>query len=127
MKKSLDNEKPIFIQIKETIEEDILTGNLSAGDRIPSTNELVSFYNINPVTAQKGVNLLLDEGLIYKKRGIGMFVSDGAGAQLRDRYKSNFTGEYVETMIQKARQLGIDKESLFDIIEKNWNGDDEDA
>lgn len=127
MKKSLDNDKPIFIQIKETIEEDILNGNLESDDQIPSTNELVGFYNINPVTAQKGVNLLHDEGLIYKKRGIGMFVSEGAKKMLQDRYRGSFTEEYVETMIQKARQLDIDKDLLFDMIEKKWNGDDEDA
>ncbi len=127
MKKTLDNEKPIFLQIKETIEDDILTGTLIGDDRIPSTNELVSFYNINPVTVLKGVNLLLDEGLIYKKRGIGMFVTENAQELLKERYKDSFAEEYVETMIHKAKQLNMEKDSLIKLIEKTWKGDDQDA
>lgn len=120
MKDKLSDDRPIFLQIKESIEEDILSGNLKPDDQIPSTNELVTFYNVNPVTVLKGVNLLTDEGLIYKKRGIGMFVAQDAKDILKKRYQDTFTEEYVDTMIRKAQQLDMEKETLIKIIEKNW-------
>lgn len=120
MKDVLAENRPIFLQIKESIEEDILNGNLKANEQIPSTNELVDYYGINPVTVLKGVNLLSDEGLVYKKRGIGMFVSEDAEALLKKRYRDAFNEEFIEPLINKAKQLDLKKESLLKIIEKNW-------
>ena len=78
MNEILSQEKSIYIQIKEMIENDILRDILLEEERVPSTNELAKAYAINPATAAKGVNLLVDEGILYKKRGIGMFVAGGS-------------------------------------------------
>ena len=71
-------EKPIFIQIAEQLEDSIFTKVFPEETKIPSTNELSSLLNINPHTVLKGMNLLVDEEIIYKKRGLGMFVKKGA-------------------------------------------------
>ena len=94
MKSVLDSNRPIYIQIKETIEEDILNGRLLPDEQIPSNSQLVSHYKINPVTVLKGINLLVDEGTIYKKRGLGMFVSPDAPEKLK---KAIFTGIFSGT------------------------------
>lgn len=88
MNEILTQEKSIYIQIKEMIESDILRDILLEEERVPSTNELAKLYAINPATAAKGVNLLVDEGILYKKRGIGMFVAEGAKEQIMKKRKS---------------------------------------
>ena len=87
MDKYLSEEKSIYIQISEMIETDILRGILMEEERVPSTNELAKIYAINPATAAKGINILVDSGIVYKKRGIGMFVSTGAKEQILSRRK----------------------------------------
>lgn len=80
---ALDDGTPLFVQIAEQLADDIVDGVLAEGARVPSTNELAAFYRINPATAAKGINLLVDEGVLEKRRGIGMFVAAGAQEQLR--------------------------------------------
>src|SRR5689334_14455453 len=87
---AMDEGRPIFAQIAEQIENSIIDGSLAEDAQVPSTNELAAFHRINPATAAKGVNELVDEGILYKKRGIGMFVSPGAQAKLRDRRRQQF-------------------------------------
>lgn len=72
------------------IENDILRDVLLEDERVPSTNELAKLYAINPSTAAKGINILVDAGILYKKRGIGMFVSDGAKEVIRTKRKDRF-------------------------------------
>ena len=79
----MDEGRPIFVQIAEQIENSIIDGTLAEERQVPSTNELAAFHRINPATAAKGINQLVDDGILYKKRGIGMFVSPGARAKLR--------------------------------------------
>ena len=74
----LDEGAPIFVQIAERLSEEIADGSLAEGERVPSTNELAAFYRINPATAAKGISMLTDDGLVEKRRGIGMFVAAGA-------------------------------------------------
>ena len=93
----LTQEKSIYIQIKEMIEQDILRDILLEEERVPSTNELAKLYAINPATAAKGVNLLVDEGILYKKRGIGMFVTAGAKKKIMEKRKKNFYDDYVKS------------------------------
>ena len=78
MNEILTQEKSIYIQIAEMIERDILRDILLEEEKAPSTNELAKLYAINPATAAKGINILVDRGILYKKRGIGMFVVKGA-------------------------------------------------
>ncbi len=126
MKLTLDSDRPIYLQIKESIEEDILNGKLAPDEQIPSINQLVSFYNINPVTVLKGINLLVDEGTIYKKRGIGMYVSPGAPEQLKKRFSQTFFHEHVEPLTQLAKPLGFTLSEIHEMIEQAWKGDKND-
>src|SRR6202167_6846563 len=91
----LDEGTPLFAQIAERLAEEIADGGLAEGERVPSMNELAAFYRINPATAAKGLNLLADEGLLEKRRGIGMFVAAGARATLLARRRAEFTARYI--------------------------------
>lgn len=111
------------IQIAEKIENDIIEGTLAEEAQVPSTNQFAAFYQINPATAAKGVNLLVDQGILYKKRGIGMFVASGARAQLMEKRREQFYEQYVVTMIREAKKLGITAESLMDMIKRGEKGE----
>ena len=112
----LDGEKPIFQQIKEQIEHAILDGHMGPEERIPSINEFAKEYQINPATANKGVNELVDRGIIYKKRGVGMFVSSNAVELLIEERKENFEVSYIQPLINEAERLGITIDQLMTMI-----------
>lgn len=126
MNEILTQEKSIYIQIKEMIENDILRDILLEEERVPSTNELAKLYSINPATAAKGVNLLVDEGILYKKRGIGMFVAAGAREKIMAKRKKNFYNDYVKNLLAEADSLGITKRELVEMIEGSENGGKQD-
>ncbi|MEK6989997.1 GntR family transcriptional regulator [Paenibacillus sp. FSL K6-1566] len=108
--------KPLFLQIKEKIEDQIVNDQLLEGEQVPSTTQLSSFYKINHITVLKGINLLVESGLIFKKRGVGMFVAEGAKEQLLRTRKNAFADDYVVPMVQEADKLGLSTEDLFEII-----------
>lgn len=112
----MDDGRPIFLQVAERLEADILSGAMPEGAQVPSINELASFLRINPATALKGVNLLVDAGVLYKRRGIGMFVADGARASLLKVRRSEFQAEHVRPVVTQAIALGIDTQELQDMI-----------
>ena len=122
MQELLNQEKSIYLQIKEMIERDILRDILLEEERVPSTNELAKLYAINPATAAKGVNLLVDEGILYKKRGIGMFVATGAKEAILKMRREHFFENYVKDMLTEAANLGISKEELIEMIAWNQGG-----
>ncbi|WP_413377613.1 GntR family transcriptional regulator [Alkalihalobacillus sp. 1P02AB] len=117
MRSSLDDNRPIFQQIKEMIEDEIVNGQLKEGEQVPSTNQLVAHYKINPATVLKGFNQLVDSGILYKKRGVGMFVAEGAYQRLRENRKQAFRDEFVWRMLQEAKQLGITAEEIKKMID----------
>ncbi|MGO4299291.1 GntR family transcriptional regulator [Leifsonia sp. RAF41] len=112
----IDEGKPIFVQIAEQIEDDIIDGVYPAETQVPSTNEFAAFHRINPATAGKGMGLLVDEGILYKKRGIGMFVTEGARERLIAKRRDAFPSEYVRPLLTEAAKLGIDPEQLARMI-----------
>src|ERR1700682_4953845 len=114
----IDENRPIFVQIAERIEEDILAGRLPEETQVPSTNQFASLYQINPATAAKGVNLLVDQGILYKKRGVGMFVAAGSHAKLLEKRREQFFEQHVVTMIREAKKLGIAEEQLIQMIQR---------
>lgn len=116
MNEILTQEKSIYLQISEMIENDILRDVLLENEKVPSTNELAKFFKINPATAAKGINLLVDEGILYKKRGIGMFVTEGAKESIRNKRKSAFYENYIKSLLTEAASLGISDEELIDMI-----------
>lgn len=116
MNEILTQEKSIYLQIAEMIETDILRDILLEEERVPSTNELAKLYAINPATAAKGVNILVDEGVLYKKRGIGMFVSAGAKEAILSRRKNEFYDNYVKKPLEEAASIGLGKEEVIQLI-----------
>lgn len=114
----IDDDRPIFAQIAIRIENDIIADVLKEEDQVPSTNQFAAYYNINPATAAKGVNLLVDKGILYKRRGIGMFVSAGAKAQLLDDRRKQFDEQYVKPMLQEAAKLGMSSDQVIDLIRR---------
>src|SRR6185437_13558778 len=107
MEHVIDDTRPIFMQIAERIEEDILAGRLVEEGQVPSTNQFAALYQINPATAAKGVNLLVDQGILYKKRGLGMYVASGARTKLLEKRREQFFEQYVVPILQEAEKLGI--------------------
>ena len=116
-------EKPIFLQIAEQIEDSIFTGVYGEEERIPSTNEIAALLNINPHTVLKGVNLLVEEDILYKKRGLGMFVKEGAREKIRNKRKNAFFEQYIERLIQEAGKLQMTKEQDIELIERGYAHD----
>ncbi len=116
-------EKPIFVQIAEQLEDSIFTGVYPEETKIPSTNEISSLLNINPHTVLKGVNLLVDEEIIYKKRGLGMFVKEGAVERIRQKRQGNFYNQFVATLIDEANKLHMTKNEIISIIERGYENE----
>lgn len=112
-----DDGRPLFLQIAEQIETSIVDGTLPEETQVPSTNELAAFHRINPATAAKGVNQLVVDGVLYKKRGIGMFVATGARTQLLERRRDDFARQYLTPLLAEANKLGIDAEQLKKMID----------
>ena len=112
----LDEGTPLFLQIAGQLSADIVDGTLAEGSRVPSTNEFAAFYRINPATAAKGINMLVDSGVLEKRRGIGMFVVTGARDRLIELRRKEFADQYVEPMIVEARRLGIGTQELIELI-----------
>lgn len=118
MNEILTQEKSIYLQISEMIENDILRDILMEEERVPSTNELAKLYAINPATAAKGINILVEQGILYKKRGIGMFVSSGAKKVIKKRRQDEFFDNYLKRILQEAESIGITKAELIAMIER---------
>jgi GntR family transcriptional regulator len=117
----LDEGTPLFVQVAERLAAEIADGGLAEGGRVPSTNELAAFYRINPATAAKGINVLADDGLLEKRRGIGMFVAAGARQRLLARRRAEFTERYVGPLLAEAARLGIDVDELIALIKESGN------
>src|SRR3954452_12480163 len=114
----MEEGRPIFLQIAEQLENSIIDGTLAEESQVPSTNELAAFHRINPATAAKGVNQLVEDGVLYKKPGIGMFVSTGAQAKLRQRPKDKFSDLYLQPLLAEAARLGIPPAELKTMIDR---------
>ena len=120
MQLNFDDERPIFIQIAEQIEDAILSGAFPEESQIPSTTEISVSYKINPATALKGINILVDSGIVYKKRGLGMFVAEGAVEKLRNKRKDEFHENYVSKLVREAKRLNFSKEDIISMVERGF-------
>jgi DNA-binding transcriptional regulator YhcF (GntR family) len=118
MKFSANSEMPIFMQIANSIEEDILIGVYVDEMQIPSTTEISVGYKINPATVLKGINILVDQNILYKKRGVGMFVSNGARELIKEKRTKRFYSDFVKPLVNEAKRLSFNKEEIIRIIEK---------
>ena len=114
-------EKPIFIQIAEQLEDSIFTGIYPEETKIPSTNEISALLNINPHTVLKGMNILVGEEIIYKKRGLGMFVKEGAVKKILLKRQGQFYDQFIATLIEEANKLNMTKEEVISLIERGYH------
>jgi len=112
----IEEGRPLFLQIAESVEDSIVDGSLAEESQAPSTNELAAFHRINPATAAKGITMLVDKGVLYKRRGIGMFVAEGARARLMAERRASFADRYVEPLLAEARKLGLGPDDLGALI-----------
>ena len=112
MPPALNDHTSLYLQIAKMLEDGILRGIFPEETQVPSTNELARTLCINPATGAKGLNLLVEEGILYKRRGIGMFVAQGAAARIRAKRREEFMEQYVKPMAAEARQLGITAQDL---------------
>ncbi len=117
---NFQDERPIFLQIAEQLEEGILSGAYPEESQVPSITEYSVTYKINPATALKGINLLVDGGLLYKKRGLGMFVAQGAKDKLKLQRREQFYENYVEKLVREAKNLGLTAAELTAMIESGF-------
>lgn len=121
MEPNFETQKPIYIQLADWLSDNILSGQIEEGEQIPSTTEISMTYKVNPATALKGVNLLVDKGIIYKKRGLGMFVAEGAVQTLRKERQTDFYDSFIKTLAAEAKKLGLTKEEIIEMIERGLN------
>ncbi len=118
-----NTDKPIFIQIAEQLEDSIFTGIFPEETKIPSTNEISALLNINPHTVLKGMNMLVDEEVIYKRRGLGMYVKEGAVNKIRTKRQGQFFSQYIEALITEAAKLNMSKEEVIRLIERGYDNE----
>lgn len=116
-----EDERPIYLQIADGIEDAILAGAFPEGSQVPSTTEISVTYNINPATALKGINLLVERGILYKKRGLGMFVADGAAKVLAEARKEKFYEEYVLNLAREAKKLKLSLQEVQILLERGFD------
>lgn len=117
---NFEDERPIFVQIAEQIEDAVLAGAFPEETQIPSTTEISVSFKINPATALKGINILVDNGIVYKKRGLGMFVATGAVKILREKRKDEFFNKYILTLVTEAKRLDFSKEDIIKMVERGF-------
>ncbi|UOE96200.1 GntR family transcriptional regulator [Alkalihalobacillus sp. LMS39] len=111
-----DGTKPIYVQIAEWIEAEILAGNIESDQKVYSQYQLADMFNINPATAAKGLTLLAEEHILYKKRGLGMFVTDGAKETIRNKRKNRILKRLVREVVLESKRLHVPEEELFSMI-----------
>lgn len=116
-----DAEQPIFLQIAQGIADGILSGAFPEESRVPSITEFSQAYRINPATALKGVNLLVEQGILYKKRGLGMFVAAGAVERLHAERREQFAADFVTPLIDEARRLSLTRDEVITMLEKGFD------
>ncbi|MDL2318903.1 GntR family transcriptional regulator [Eubacteriales bacterium OttesenSCG-928-A19] len=115
------DDRPIYLQLADAIEDAIFTGAFAEETQIPSTTEISAQMKINPATVLKGMGQLVDRGILYKKRGVGMFVKEGAALAIQAGRQAEFFEQYVLRMVREARKLGLSREGLLELIERGMD------
>ena len=126
MNLNTDSMKPIYVQIAEWLEGEILSENIKDEERIYSQYQLAEMFTINPATAAKGLNILADEAIVYKKRGLGMFVAPNAKLFILTRRKSQILGQMIKELVMEANRLEVSKSELNRMIQQVRNESEED-
>lgn len=119
-----DGTKPIYMQISEWIETEILNGNFVVDQKVSSQYQLAEMFNINPATAAKGLTILADENILYKKRGLGMFVTTGAKEIILNKRKNQVLKKLVQEIVIEARRLNVSENELIQMIKLENEGEE---
>ncbi|MDO5360496.1 MAG: GntR family transcriptional regulator [Jeotgalicoccus sp.] len=119
MSNLLNEKKPIYEQIRDWLADQIIDETLVEDDKVPSTNEIVTFFKVNHITVSKGVTELVENGVLYKKRGVGMFVAEGARDKLLEARRDGFVEEYLKPMLEEAKKLDLTEEDIQTMIDVN--------
>lgn len=117
-----DGTKPIYVQIAEWLETEILSGHIKQDEKIYSQYQLADMFNINPATAAKGLNILADESILYKKRGLGMFVSTDAKEMILTKRKNQTLKHLVREIVLEAERLSVSENELLQMIKEANKG-----
>lgn len=117
---NFESDTPIFIQIAGEMENAIISGVYEAESQVPSTTEISVTYKINPATVLKGIGILVEEGILYKKRGVGMFVAKGAKEKIMRKRKQQFYEKYVVPLVSEANKLMISNEEINDMVRMGY-------
>ena len=120
MQLNTQSEIPIYLQIAAGLEDGIFIGAYPEETQVPSTTELSVALQINPATVLKGINRLVEEGILYKKRGVGMFVSQGAQEKIREKRQDAFFESYIRPLVSEAKKLGLSQENLEKLLERGY-------
>jgi GntR family transcriptional regulator len=113
-----DSMKPIYIQIAEWLETEILSESIKKDEKVYSQYQLAEMLNINPATAAKGLNILADENIVYKKRGLGMFVSEDAKKIIMAKRRNQTLKSLVAELVREAEHLQVTEEELIEMIQE---------
>jgi GntR family transcriptional regulator len=122
LKLNNDGLKPIYVQIAEWLETEIMSETIKDDEKIYSQYQLAEMFNINPATAAKGLNILADENIAYKKRGLGMFVSTNAKQRILEKRKEQIMKNLVYELVVESERLGVSEEELISMIKKTKEG-----
>lgn len=114
------SEIPIYLQIAKEMEDAIFIGAFGEETQIPSTTEISVQLKINPATVLKGMNRLVEEDIIYKKRGLGMFVKQGAAARIKEKRQKEFYDKFIRPLVQEAKKLDLTPQDLEQLIERGY-------
>ncbi len=120
MKLDFSSDLPLYLQITDQVEDAIFSCAFPEETQVPSTTEISASLQINPATVLKGMNLLVEEGLLYKKRGLGLFVMEGAVEKIRQKRQRQFYEKYVLSLVTEARKLRLSKEEIMALIERGF-------
>ncbi len=118
---NFNQDRPIYIQLAEWLEDQILSEVYNEETQIPSTTDISVNYKINPATALKGINMLVDEGVVYKRRGLGMFVCTGAKEKILEKRKISFLEGYIDTLVSEAKKLCLSKQEILSMLERRFD------
>lgn len=110
--------KPIYLQISESLENEIIGGRFKVNDKVYSQYQLADMFNINPATAAKGLNVLADEGILYKRRGLGMFVAEGAKEKVISKRKNKRLKGLIQDLVLEAERLNVSERDLIDMLKE---------
>ncbi|SDC96147.1 DNA-binding transcriptional regulator YhcF, GntR family [Paenibacillus sp. UNCCL117] len=113
-----NDSQPIFLQIAKMIEDDILNGTYSEEDQIISMAQFSSIFHVNPATIVKGIAVLVNDGILYKKRGLGMYVATGAKKMIKDKRRERFSKELVLKLLEEADKLELTSEDVIEMIKQ---------